>query len=148
MLTYFFNHNTYKDKIKSVSNLRILSFFIWKFFLGFVFYFFLLNFTKNYYISYYLLHGIKFHFHFTDYLKIVSLFLILDFFKIIVFQNYEEIVTNSEQTIRIILEPKHQTIFFFLNSFIISILLKILEKDTNRKDFKLGKYEIHMIAYG
>jgi hypothetical protein len=155
MFGIFFNDKNYMSKIKSVTYLRILSFFLWKFIIGLIIYYLFTKFSQNYYISTYVFNKLTFHFDLYHYLELFFLFNMIDFQKIVVFQNYEEHVNNSELAVKIILEPRHQTIFLFFNSFLVAILLKLLEKNASslsvelkRKRIKLPEYELHMVVYG
>jgi hypothetical protein len=152
MFNYFFKDHNYKQKLRSVTYLRTISFFIWKILFGLILYLLIIKLTNYQFIQQNILHGIKFHFNFIDFLKLFILSSIAVYYKSIVFQNYEEVVTKFEKTARIILDPKHATIFFFLNSVIMTLHVKILEKDANKKFFALRKsenvYEWHMIIYG
>jgi len=149
MLAFLFDEKTYKQKIKSVTNLRILSFFFWKFFFGMIIYYVFVKLTQNYYVSHFLFFDTKFYFYFNQYLKLYALTTIVDYYKVIMFQNYEENFTRLELAIKIILDPRHQTIFLFLNSVIMSNLLNSLEKETTT-NFRWNKnaYESHIIVYG
>lgn len=152
MFNFMFSDFTYKNKIQSVTFVRSLSFFIWKFFMGLIFYFLAIKFVQNYYISKYFLVGGNFQYSFITYVKIYIVSTLIVILKVIVFQNYEETCTKLEQTVRIILDPKHQTIFFIFNSLLLIFLLKICEKQSIKKDFKKNKtqneYELYMIIYG
>jgi hypothetical protein len=151
----FFNQSNYISKIKSVTNLRIFSFQIWKFIIGMISFYFFTKITQNYYVSEYLLSRIKFHFNIIDYLKLFILFAIIDYYKFVIFENYEDNTNNTQLAMRIILEPRHQTIFIMINTILVSMLLKILEKNSNslitdikRKRLKFPDYEVHMIIFG
>jgi hypothetical protein len=152
MFNFMFTDFNYKNKIQSVTYARTVSFFIWKFFIGLIFYILAIKLVQNYYISKFLLAGINFQFSFITYVKIYFISTLIVCLKVVVFQNYEEAVTKFEQTARIILDPKHQTIFFFLNSLLVIFLIRIFEKQTNNKVFKTkgvqNEYEWHMIVYG
>jgi hypothetical protein len=83
------------------------------------------------------------------------LFHMINYIKIEVFQNYQENVTHSELALRMVLEPGYQTVFLILNSALVVLLLKILEKNTNtlvktlnRTMEKPADYELHMFIYG
>lgn len=161
MLSQLFNDKTYQDKVKSVTNLRLISFFIWKFILGLIFYYFLTKFTQNYYISSCLLSEIKFYFSIYDYTALFVLLFTLDFLKYLVFENYEENVSNSELVVKIILDPGRQTIFILLNSILMLFILKNLirngsssyktltkkRKSENLQEIHFLDDELHLILY-
>jgi hypothetical protein len=151
MFNFMFSDFTYKNKIQSVTLVRSLSFFIWKFFIGLIFYFLAIKFAQNYYITKYLLVGVNFQFSLITYVKIYILSTLIVILKVIVFQNYEETVTKFNQTAKIILDPKHQTMFFIFNSILFIFLLKICEKQSYNKLFKKNKsqteFEWYIIIY-
>jgi hypothetical protein len=149
MITFLFDDKTYEQKIKSVTNLRLLSFFLWKFFLGMIVYYLFVKFTQLYYVSHFLLYDAKFYFKFNQYLLLYTLTTIVEYYTRIIFQNYEENYTKLELAIKIILDPRHQTIFLFLNSVIMTNLLNSLQKEaiTNFR-WKRDIYESHLVLYG
>ena len=120
----FFSEDNYKDKIKSVTNLRIISFFIWKFLLGLIIFWSFIKLTQNSYFNYYILNEVKFHYNFSDYIKIFILFSIIDYLKILLFQNNEDYINKFELITKTFLDPKYQTFFLFANSVLILVQLK------------------------
>lgn len=148
----FFSDKTYEAKLKSVTNLKILTFFIYKLIVFFILFYCFCKFTQNYYISYYLLGKVKFYFLWWDFIKLYFVVCMIDYGKIIAFQNYEDFISTFELIIKIILEPKHNTIFLFFNSVLIMAALKILELNTQiNKDIIAWnddtKYDLDILLY-
>jgi hypothetical protein len=127
-----FSDDSYKDKIRSVTNLRVITFFIWKFLIGFILFWIFSKTTQNYYFSNYILNDLKFHFYISGYLKIFFIFSSIDYLKVLLFQNSEDSVSRLELITKIFLEPKYQTFFLFANSVLILLQMKVFYQGMNK----------------
>lgn len=125
-----FNDDKYIDKIRSVTNLRLITFFIWKLLIGFIILWIFTKFTENYYFSHYIMNDVKFHFDLISYLKIFFIFSCTDYSKVILFQNSEESLSRLELITKLFLEPKYQTFFLFINSVLILLQIKLFYQIT------------------
>jgi hypothetical protein len=126
-----FNENTYLDKLKSLTLMRAISFFIWEYFVIFFIFILFTWFTQNHYISTYILNDVKFYFYFSTFIQVFIISSVQNYLKMIVLQNYEEHVTKFELIVKLILEPKHNTLFFFLNSILVTTAITILRMCSN-----------------
>ena len=145
----FFSEENYKEKLRSVTNTRLLTFFIWKFFLGLIIFWIFSIIIHSYYFNFYILNESKFHFNFFDYIKIFFIFSTIDFLKVLLFQNSEDFISGFELITKIFLDPKYQTLFLFANSFLILILMKIFFSATKPGSKRKSEgLDTLLISYG
>ena len=143
-----FNENTYKDKINSITFLRLISFYIWKFLFGLVLYLLITKLSGYYFTSHYLLLDMKLNFYLTDYIKLYMLCSVTNYLKFYLFQNYEESVTFAQLSFKIVFDPNFQTFFLVLNSLIVYYTLWTLQSSwTNIKELNKTKYFLHITLY-
>ncbi len=127
------NLDTYQQKLRHTTNLRLLAFFIWKFIIMticvLIFSFILkIHFIKNLNWNFYLgfnpcnLYLGKFFF-----LKIYFISSILDWLKMIYYQKYEESFSKSDYFFKLFFFPGFNTIFFFSNFLLSNMFLALFE---------------------
>jgi len=125
--------DSYQQKLKNVTNLRLLSFFLWKLiFIVFVYIFFTqlfsLDFLKGINWSFYLgFNPSEIAFGKNFLIKIFVISIALDWLKIIYYQKYEESLANSDYLFKLFFFPGYNTIFFFLNLILSTTFLSLFE---------------------
>lgn len=124
-----FNHKTYIDKIRHTTQQRIFNLFIWKFFVGLIIYYIITEISSSHYIATYILNGVRFKFSFWLYIKMFVLTSCIDYYKIVIFQNYEETITKLEYFVKLFLDPGLNTIFLFVNSVLVMVLIKMIQME-------------------
>ena len=116
-MNFLFDSKTYKNKINSITNLRFLSFEIWKFI------FLLLN---QLIISLFLnLIFIKFKYNFFSLISLYLISIIFDYFLMLFFVYYEFKFSIYEKLINIILNPTVYSLTLYINIFLFYPIFKI-----------------------
>jgi hypothetical protein len=124
------DEKTYKIKVNSVTLARIFSFFVWKFFVGLIFYSLFLRCIKNfapYLLPKYIYEDLQTNFNITLFLGFYTFSIVAVYLMFNIFQMYEELGSKKEMFINAILEPGEYTIFSFLNTAIIFLMSKNLQ---------------------
>lgn len=148
MVKNFMIENTYKQKLKNTINMRLFTFFLWKF----------LIMTTMCYLIYYIfswefIKGLNFKFFLgfnpSDisigkylFLKIYFISLILDWLKIIYFQKYEENLSKYDYFFKMFFLPSYNTLFFFLHFLLTTIFLALIEYAFHSKEIKHEKKDV------
>ena len=116
-MNFLFDSKTYKNKIKSITNLRFLSFEIWKF-IFLLFNQLILSIFLN-------LIFIKFKYNFFSLICLYFISIIFDYFLMLFFVYYEFKFSTYEKLINIILNPSVYSLTFYINIFLFYPIFKI-----------------------
>jgi hypothetical protein len=144
-----FIDNSYKHKINSITNMRLISFVIWKFIFGLLFYYSFCFITSFSYISYYFLNNSKLNFFFSDYLMLYAVFTVADLLKMLVFKNYEDKLGRVYNLLlKLFLEPDFSNVFLILYGLIIFCSYTILQNSISYvRGFNKNKVFLNISLY-
>jgi hypothetical protein len=149
MASQNFKDHSYKDKINTITNMRFISFGIWKFIFGLIFYYSFSFVTRISYISYYLLKDLKLNFSLKDYLVLYALFTLADFIKILVFRKYEDKVGRLYHLLlKLFLEPDFSNVFLIFYGLIIFFSQFIIQNSISKiEGYNRNKVFLHISLY-
>lgn len=122
------NHqnNDDKNKLGNVTFYRIISYFMWKLLTSLVLMLFLNQISKFFFVYFLLPNRENFHITTFTYVKFFFISMLIDYVKLIVFQNNEGYTDKYEQLVKLVLDPKQNTFFFFINTILLIISVHML----------------------
>ena len=145
-MNFLFDSKTYKNKINSITNLRFLSFEIWKF-IFLLFNQLILSIFLN-------LIFIKFKYNFFSLICLYFISIIFDYFLMLFFIYYEFKFSIYEKLINIILNPSVYSLTFYINIFLFYPIFKIskqfflyINNDNSDYNYNLNNEIILIVFY-
>jgi hypothetical protein len=142
-----FSDGTYKTKLKTLTNVRLVSHYLWSILFGLIILTIFTRITQGYYVSTFLTMGVKYEFSLTLFFIFWLLTAISLLVKVLVYQNYEEHLNSLELLARIILVPRYQTVFLFVNSVITTYQINILNLMVGKVKKYKGQEGINLEVY-
>ena len=143
MAIALFTSKNFKSKIQSITYLRLLSWTIWKFLILLFLTLILSLLSSLPFLSFFL----RFSFHFTSFIKLYLLFIIIDVLSFIALTSNTNTSTSFEFLSKLFLQPNQLTFCFFALVFVISVvataatevIIKNIDDDLNN-DNDINKY--------
>jgi len=140
--------DTYQQKLKNTTNLRLFAFFLWKFILMAIF-----SYVLNYILFLEAIKSLNWKFYLvfnpteivigkSFFLKVYALSTIINWLSIIYYQKYEESLSKTDYFLKLFFWPNYNIIFFFVNFFLTTIFLTLFEHTFNSDRLKNQKINV------